>query len=98
MNILKRSYKWFLRKFFKKERRETAEDTTAAFLTSAAKLASSGRATLFRGGIQAYGDALMDPDKITYILSIDIGKSRRRMGDKKWFKQYVEKERERGVL
>ena len=94
MNFWKRFCKWFLRKFFRKERREFPEDITSAFLRSASRLAKKGKVTMFRGGQRAFLDALMDPDKITYILTISIQKSRRRVEDKRWFEEYTKKERE----
>ena len=94
MNFLKRLYKWFLWKFFRKSRRESKVDTQAAFLRSTATLAEKGRASVYRGGHAALNSALLDPNRITYILTIDIGKSRRRAEDMRWFRDYAERERE----
>jgi len=96
VNIFRKSYRWFMWKFFKRERRERPEEVTAAFLRSCSKLAEKGKVNIYRGGQRTFASSLMDKDKLTYILTIDVKRTQVRVEDREWFNFYVEKER--GVL
>ena len=94
MSFLKVLYRWLLKKFFKKEVELLPEDATLVFLRSFSRLAKQGQVKIFRGGQRAFTNALMDPDKITYILTVHIGKSKQKLEDKIWFEQYLKRERD----
>lgn len=84
---------WILRRVFKKQVSDPPEIVSAALLRSAAKLAENGRASVFRGGQRAFMDAMIDPDRITYILTIDTGRTKQKLSMRRWFHEYAEKQR-----
>lgn len=82
---IKKFIRWFIVKFFK--RPLTPEKITSDFLKQASKLTHDGTVQIYRGGLRAFQESIIDDDNTVYIMVIKT-RRRKKLFLEEWFKRY----------
>jgi len=83
---IRRWYRWFVIKFFK--RPLTVTELDAGFLRKASKMTYDGTAKVYQGGLQVFQDLMYDRSNIVYFLVVRKRTRRKSIQLRRWFQEY----------
>ncbi|KKL03449.1 hypothetical protein LCGC14_2626040 [marine sediment metagenome] len=83
---IRRWYRWFIVKFFK--RPLTVTELDAEFLRKASKMTYDGTVKVHTGGLQVFQNLMYDQSNIVYFLVIRKRTRRKSINLRRWFQEY----------
>ena len=83
---IRRWYRWFIVKFFK--RPLTVTELDAGFLRTASKMTYDGTVKVYQGGLQVFQDLMFDRSNIVYFLVVRKRTRRKSIRLRQWFQEY----------